>query len=249
MILLASQFRFCSPLVCCAVLVVLAAQAQDTPKQESPKSKPASKVASAKKPAAKKANPAYEKITDNPALPRVLLIGDSISIGYTVPVRKLLEGKANVHRIPTNGGPTTNGLKNLKAWLGDSRWDVIHFNWGLHDLKLIDGKHQVSLEDYDKNLRELVRQLKATKATLIWCSTTTVPDGTGIRNRGDELKYNAVAEKIMKENDITVDDLFDFARPQLDKIQLPANVHFSPSGSEVLAQQVAKSIEAQLPKK
>jgi acyl-CoA thioesterase-1 len=239
--------------------VASAVKAQDVPQpdasqQASPANKPASKAApaktpAAKTPAAKQANPAYEKITDNPALPRVLLIGDSISIGYTVPVRKLLEGKANVHRIPANGGPTTNGLKNLQACLGDGRWDVIHFNWGLHDLKLIDGKHQVSLADYDKNLRELVQQLKVTKATLIWCSTTPVPDGTGIRHRGDELKYNAVAEKIMTENDIAIDDLFEFARPQLDKIQLPANVHFSPSGSEVLAQQVAKSIEARLPKK
>jgi len=82
-------------------------------------------------------NPAFTKIEDVPGLPRVLLIGDSISIGYTVPVRDLLKGKANVHRIPVNGGPTLNGLKHLDAWLGTSRWDVIHFNWGLHDLKYI----------------------------------------------------------------------------------------------------------------
>src|SRR5688572_21808238 len=85
---------------------------------------------------AAKTNPeqiAFEPITDDPKLPRVLLIGDSISIGYTLAVRDLLKGKANVHRIPTNGGPTTNGLARLKQWLGDGKWDVIHFNWGLHD--------------------------------------------------------------------------------------------------------------------
>jgi acyl-CoA thioesterase-1 len=49
-------------------------------------------------------------IMDDPALPRVLLIGDSISIGYTLPARAELQGVANVHRIPTNGGPTSNGL-------------------------------------------------------------------------------------------------------------------------------------------
>ncbi len=67
------------------------------------------------------------------------------------------------HRIPTNGGPTTNGLKNLGAWLGKSKWDVIHFNWGLHDLKYVlnhpakivpvdtAGSHyQVSLKNYEK---------------------------------------------------------------------------------------------------
>jgi acyl-CoA thioesterase-1 len=50
-------------------------------------------------------------------LPRVLLIGDSISIGYTIPTRKLLKGKANVHRIPVNGGPTTRGLEQVENWV------------------------------------------------------------------------------------------------------------------------------------
>ena len=74
-------------------------------------------------------------VTDDPKLPRVLLIGDSISIGYTLPTREFLKGKANLHRIPTNGGPTTRGLASIDAWIGESKWDVIHFNWGLHDLK------------------------------------------------------------------------------------------------------------------
>ena len=202
-----------------------------------------------KKAAAKKANPALEKITDVPGLPRVLLIGDSISMGYTLPVRKLLAGKANVHRIPVNGGPTTNGTANLQKWLGEGKWDVIHFNWGLHDLKLIEGKHQVPIDEYEKNLRQLVAQMKATKATLIWCSTTPVPDGASIRNKEDGPKYNAVARRIMEEMQVPIDDLYEFALPQLDKIQLKENVHFSPGGSEVLAQQVVKSLEKHFSKK
>ncbi len=74
-------------------------------------------------------------IKDKPKLPRVLLIGDSISIGYTLPTRESLKDKVNLHRIPTNGGPTTKGLANIEAWIGKGKWDVIHFNWGLHDLK------------------------------------------------------------------------------------------------------------------
>ena len=72
---------------------------------------------------------AYEPVVEVPGLPRVLLIGDSISEGYTLPVRKLLQGRANVQRIPQNGGPTKLGLANLDQWLGPGRWDVIHFNW------------------------------------------------------------------------------------------------------------------------
>ena len=205
--------------------------------------------ATAKKAAQRKTQPSLEKITDDPALPRVLLIGDSISMGYTLSVRKLLAGKANLHRIPTNGGPTTNGLANLKKWLGEGKWDVIHFNWGLHDMKLIEGKHQVAIDEYEKNLRELVTQLKATNAKLIWCSTTPVPAGARDRIGDDGPKYNAVAKTIMNEFQVPIDDLYEFSLPQLDKIQLKENVHFSPKGSEVLAQQVVKSIEQHLPKK
>ena len=76
-------------------------------------------------------NPAYAEIDDTPGLPRVLLIGDSISVGYTLPTRELLDGIANVHRLPENGGPTIRGLEKLESWLGECEWDVIHFNFGL----------------------------------------------------------------------------------------------------------------------
>jgi lysophospholipase L1-like esterase len=191
---------------------------------------------------------AFEPVVDDPKFPRVLLIGDSISIGYTVPVRDLLKGKANVHRNAGNGGPTTNGLAHLKQWLGDGKWDVIHFNWGLHDLKFMaDGKRQVDTGVYEKNLHELVRQLKATGAKLIWATTTPVPEGVSPpRKNADVLAYNAIAQKIMKENQIAVDDLYAFALPRLAEIQQPANVHFTPQGSAVLAKHVAASIETAL---
>lgn len=201
--------------------------------------------------AKKKADPAMEVITDDPKLPRVLLIGDSISIGYTVPVRKQMAGKANIHRILTNGGPTPNGLKNLTAWLGTGKWDVIHFNWGLHDLKFMEtGLRQVPIDEYEKNLRELVKQLKATGAQLIWCSTTPVPDAemNPPRKNEDVLAYNVVAKKIMDENNIVIDDLYAYALPQISTIQLPKNVHYNPAGYETLAKQVTKSLNEALEK-
>ena len=61
----------------------------------------------------------FRSMRDKPGLPRVLLIGDSISMGCTLPVCKLLAGKANVHRVPENGGPTTNGIAKIDSWLGN----------------------------------------------------------------------------------------------------------------------------------
>lgn len=205
---------------------------------------------------AKKAKPAPSPvtapITDEPALPRVLLIGDSISMGYTLPVRELLKGKANVHRIPANGGPTVNGLKNLKAWLGTGKWDVIHFNFGIHDAKFMEpGKQQVPPADYEKNLREIVKQLQATGAKLIWATITPIPDGELNPSRTfDKVPtYNAIARKVMEETGVTLNDLNAAITPHLAKLQNPKDVHFNKDGSEFLAKEVAAKIEAQLPKK
>lgn len=205
-----------------------------------------------KKATKKKADPAMEVITDDPKLPRVLLIGDSISIGYTVPVRKQMAGKANIHRILTNGGPTSNGVKNIAAWLGTGKWDVIHFNWGLHDLKFMEnGQRQIPIDEYEKNLRGLVKTLKATGAQLIWCSTTPVPDAelNPPRKNEDVIAYNVAAKKIMTENNIVIDDLYAYALPQLSTIQLPKNVHYNPAGYETLGKQVTKSLTEALEKK
>lgn len=199
-----------------------------------------------------KPNPALDPIADDPALPRILLIGDSISIGYTLPVRKLLEGKANVHRIPRNGGPTKNGLANIDAWLGSGKWDIIHFNWGLHDLKhMPDGKRQVEIADYEANLRTLVARMKQTGAVLIWATTTPVPEGdlNPPRSFGDVKIYNDIAATIMQENDVLIDDLNAAVTPGLATLQNPKDVHFNPAGSQFLAEKVAACIEAQLPKK
>jgi acyl-CoA thioesterase-1 len=202
-------------------------------------------------PEAFRGDPAFDEVKDDPALPRVLLIGDSISIGYTAPVRKLLAGKANVHRIPANGGPTTNGLERLTEWLGSSRWDVIHFNWGLHDLKIMeDGKHQVPLDAYEKNLDELVARLKATKAQLIWCTTTPVPSGklNPVRRTEDvaALQRSRRARHEGPRHRRRRSVRLRSAAPGRDPA--PENVHFTPTGSARLAETVAAAILKALPR-
>lgn len=184
-----------------------------------------------------------------PEAPRVLLIGDSISIGYTPAVRELLRGKAEVQRIDGNGGPTSNGVAKLESWLGASRWDVIHFNFGLHDLKIMEGgARQVEPAEYEKNLRAMVGRLKQTGAKLIFATTTPVPEGkvNPPRNPADVEVYNRVALAVMKEMGVEVDDLEGFVRPRLKEWQRPVNVHFTEAGYEALAGQVAQSIEGAL---
>ncbi|MDP6545885.1 MAG: family 16 glycosylhydrolase [Phycisphaerae bacterium] len=201
----------------------------------------------------RRSNPAMKPITDTPGLSRVLLIGDSISIGYTLDTRAILKGKANVHRIPTNGGHTAKGLAELDKWLGKGKWDVIHFNWGLHDLKYVvpgtgrlaappRGKRVTPVEKYAANLTELVKRMQRTGAKLIFATTTPVPKGAGGRIAGDAKVYNTAAVKVMKGCDVPVNDLYTFALPKLKTLQRPANVHFLSEGSKALASQVAANI-------
>ena len=194
------------------------------------------------------ANP-LARIQDEPGLPRVLIIGDSISIGYTLPMRQRLKGVANVHRVPDNAGSTAVGLRNLSAWLGKSRWDVIHFNFGIHDAKFLSpGKQQVPPDAYENNLREMVKRLKETGAQLVWCTTTPVPPGELVppRQFDDVAVYNGIAAKVMTECSVTINDLNAYIRPHVAKYQKPHDVHFTAEGSDFLAEQVAAAIRAQL---
>ena len=61
----------------------------------------------------------FDNPVDDPGLPRVLLIGDSISIGYTTRVREILNGKVNVHPPKTNCRWSAYGDENILQWVGD----------------------------------------------------------------------------------------------------------------------------------
>jgi len=183
---------------------------------------------------------AWDFVQDDPKLPRVLLIGDSVSRGYTQAVRKALAGKANVHRAPENCGPTVNGLKKIEVWLGDGKWDVIHFNFGIHD-------RATPLADYTQRLGQLVERMQKTGAKIVWASTTPIPDDAPKNQTAASIvERNAAAAEVMKKHGVATDDLFTAITPHLAEMQNPNDVHFNAGGYDFLGQQVAASIEAAL---
>ena len=183
---------------------------------------------------------AWDFVQDDPKLPRVLLIGDSVSRGYTQPTRVALAGKANVHRAPANCGPTASGLKNLDVWLGAGKWDVIHFNFGIHD-------RATPAADYVKRLEEIVARLEKTGAKLIWASTTPIPDDPAKKQTARSIvERNTAAAALMAQHAVAIDDLFTAITPKLATLQNPRDVHFTVAGYAFLGQHVATSIAAQL---
>ena len=173
----------------------------------------------------------------------------------------LCQRRGIVNTITCHGNDTTIGLKKIDGWLGQQKWDVIHFNWGLWDLcyrnpkskeqgnrDKVSGKLSTTPADYEKNLEQLVTRLEATGAKLIWANTTVVPEGEAGRFVGDDEKYNAIAARVMQKHGIATDDLFTLTKGFAGEYSTKAgDVHYTAAGYGKLAVQIAATIEQSPP--
>ncbi|MDP6546335.1 MAG: DUF1080 domain-containing protein [Phycisphaerae bacterium] len=186
-------------------------------------------------------------------LPTVLIIGDSISLGYTPFVAEMLKGQAVVKHCPGNAGPTMRGVKNIDRWLGSAKWDVILFNFGLWDMygwryEKVDR----SPPAYEKRLDALAIRLKKTGAKLIWVTTTPACPEAEKKCKvkvdpATEKKYLDAAGRVMKKHNIQVNDLYAFMKPKRAQYAIADNdVHFKKDGKRKLGEQVAKQIKSML---
>ena len=183
---------------------------------------------------------AWDFVRDDQTLPRILIIGDSVSRGYTQALRRELKGIANVHRAPANCGPTASGLKNLEVWLGKGQWDLIHFNFGIHD-------RNTATELYRNNLKTLITRMRPRCKTLMWASTTPCPDTPDGKSKSAPIiERNQIAAALMQEQGILIDDLHAAILPELARLQNPNDVHFSNAGYDFLGKAAAQAIQAAL---
>jgi dienelactone hydrolase/lysophospholipase L1-like esterase len=190
-------------------------------------------------------------------LPKVVLVGDSIRLGYAPRVAERLAGKAVVISPPENGGDSTNVLAHLDEWVLRQKPDVVHLNCGLHDLKRSksDGHHQVGLERYSENLRRIVARIRAgTDAALVFADTTPILDERHARRgadfdrtEADVRRHNAAATAIMRELGVPVHDLHWVVEQGGPETMLgPDGTHYTAAGSDRLAEAVADCVLRQV---
>ena len=174
-----------------------------------------------------------EAVVKDATLPRVLLIGDSITASYLAGVRKTLEGKANIDAWIT---PTTQADKSLPktldAILHEHDYAIVHFNLGLHGWqkgRIPEGQYVPLTHDLVKDLRQ-----SAPKAKLIWATITPVT----VKGKAEELnpeiqptieQHNAMALEVMKAEGVAIDDLSSL---MLKNLPLAAGdmFHWRPAG-------------------
>jgi len=205
-------------------------------------------------------------------LPKVLIVGDSISGGYSKSLIKLLDGKAEVvklgavatYRIQKEAFWHSSGkaksldfgsakacvadLERFEKHLSETKYDVIHFNFGLNDIfRGRKGTWHNLVDQYAKDLATIVALLKKNGAKIIWSNITPIPANCPHNPEGDELIYNAAAAKVMKKNNIPINDLHSVVAnwDGYEKFMQGNDVHCGGAYGK-LAEKIAEKISAQL---
>jgi lysophospholipase L1-like esterase len=206
-------------------------------------------------------------------LPKVLFFGDSISGGYSKPLIKLMEGRAEMvklgavatYRINEEAFWHSSGkaksldfgsakacvadLERFERHLSETRYDVIHFNFGLNDIfRGRGGAWHNPVDQYARDLEKIVTLLKQNGARIIWANTTPIPDGDDVRPKGDDHMYNAAAAKVMEKHGIPINDLHGVVTGWDGYAEWTKgnDVHFPGGVYAMLAEQVAEAILAEL---
>jgi hypothetical protein len=174
-------------------------------------------------------------------LPRVLLIGDSITRAYYRKVADDLKDKASVARLATSksiGDPML--LAEVTLVLSQYPFEVIHFNNGLHGFGYTD-------EEYQKHFPALVATIRkhAPKAKLIWATITPIRQSENLALVDERtqrvIARNQIAEAIVTKEGIVVDDLYGLVKDH-PEYWSKDGVHFNAKGIAVQAEQVSKRI-------
>jgi len=208
------------------------------------------------------------------ALPKVLFFGDSISGGYSKPLNKFMDGKAELVKL----GAVATYRINEEAWWHSSRkakaldfgsakaciadlerfgehlasnsYDVIHFNFGLNDIfRGRNGAWHNPVDQYAKDLETIVTLLKKNGAKILWSNITPIPANCPHNPEGDELIYNAAAEKVMTAHGIPINDLHRVVQnwDGYEKFMQGNDVHCGGAYTQ-LAEQIAETILSQIRK-
>lgn len=198
-------------------------------------------------------------------LPLVILIGDSIRVGYAKPAAEGLKGKADIWSPKENCRSSTYVRENIRSWIGNQKPAIVHINAGLHDLVLKSpGVAITDIADYQANLKAIVAELKALGVeTIIWATTTPVVDelnsearksnskeGRRVAWRENEqvIRFNKAALEALEGTGVIINDLYTEVHQMNDQdLFIDDGVHFSIYGRDFLGGAVAKAIEAQLP--
>ncbi len=182
--------------------------------------------------------------------PNVLIIGDSISIGYTHGVRNKRKGVDRlpgfyIRHNPGNAETSDHTIMHLDEWLAPHQWNIIHWNNGIWDIHhywskdFTEARTADTIATYRANMEFIANRLDKTGAIVIIATTTPIP-GTPPEI---EKRYNQVILDIAQEHGYIVDDLYTLMLPYPNLHPFPTSMHYVNEGYRLMGAQVAQTIE------
>ena len=191
---------------------------------------------------------------------RVLLLGDSIRMGYDEYVRELLQGKAEVCFEEDNGRFAAYTLWQVnQVFRHQGQFDVVHWNNGYWDMNIEPPMTEAihPLEEYLHFLRRILAEIRKHGAKVIFATTTPIlVPGTGMDNTGTQASfsyndvwvqtYNDAAKKLMAQEQVPVNDLYALCKQSPTYYKCPDMLHLTEEGYRACARQAAQYIEQML---
>lgn len=178
--------------------------------------------------------------TNNHDLPRVLLIGDSITNGYQEIVREALRGKYYVDYIATSY-TLNSGLffKLIVNYINNNKYDVIHLNQGLHGFSM-------SKKTYKEKLKKLIGKIPSSSKIILAESTIVKKPGNRIIDKkwGKKLEErNSSINELVKEMNLSINHLYEVSKNIPNDLRNEDGVHYLYGGYQILAKEVVSAIE------
>lgn len=191
---------------------------------------------------------------------KVLLLGDSIRMGYSGYIKSLLAGQCEVIYSEDNGRFAAYTLWQANQMFKEyGKFDIVHWNNGYWDMNIEPPMQEPihPVEEYVHFLKRTIAQIRQNGAKIIFATTTPVlSKGSALDNTGTDkqisydnqwvIDYNAAATNLMKDENILINDLYTLMLGEKDCYKCEDKLHLTEEGYQLCAKQAAELIKGLL---
>lgn len=189
---------------------------------------------------------------------KVLLLGDSIRMGYDDYVKELLKDQCEVYYDAEDNGR----FASYTLWQANQmfkkygKFDVVHWNNGYWDMNIEAPMTEefTPIPEYAHMLKRIIKLCKANSTFVVFATTAPLPkpihatdnSGTGAEmcyDNNSVVKYNQTAFEVMKKEKVLVNDMYSLLLRDKNYYKCDDNLHLSEEGYQVCAEQIVKIVK------
>ena len=184
---------------------------------------------------------------------KIVLIGDSIRMGYDKYIKDALSDTAEVFYPSENCRFAEYVLRYTHEWKKEGNWgddvDLVHWNAGLWDvLELFGDEPLTSLSYYREAIIRIDKRLRMLfpKAKFVFATSTNVSEKMAkpefLRHNATIEKYNTEALCALTGTDTVINDLFLLTSTVPDSYRSDWVHFYTPEGTELIGGKVLSVI-------